>query len=165
MRVIRLCKTALVGSVALLFTLFAFGNVTDYDSNWIFVRHVMSMDTVIPDSTLHWRAISDPTLQTAAYWIIIVWQAAIAAVLWVGVAQLFAASSSRGFAQAKSVAVVGLTAGILLLLVPFIAIGGEWFAMWQSSTWNSQNEAFQLTITIGIVLIVLLLPEKDEDAP
>ena len=33
MRVIHLCKTILVASLALLFTLFAFGNITDYGSN------------------------------------------------------------------------------------------------------------------------------------
>ena len=47
---IRLVKAVLVAAVALFFTLVAFGNVTDYGSNWLFVQHVLSMDTTFPDS-------------------------------------------------------------------------------------------------------------------
>jgi hypothetical protein len=64
MRIIRLCRTALVATVALFFTLVAFGNITAYGSNWLFVRHVMSMDTTFPESSLHWRAIASPFLQS-----------------------------------------------------------------------------------------------------
>jgi predicted small integral membrane protein len=36
--VIRYCKIAFVASVALFFTIVAFGNITDYGTNWQFVR-------------------------------------------------------------------------------------------------------------------------------
>ncbi len=161
MRVIRLCKTILVASVALLFTLFAFGNLTDYGSNWAFVQHVMSMDTIFPDSTLHWRAMTDPTLQTAVYWSIIAWQVLTAIVLWIGAARMLAASSSERFGATKPTAAVGLTMAILLYAIGFVAIGSEWFAMWQSEQWNGQATAFRFITVAGIVLIVLLLPEGE----
>ena len=66
MILVRLCKIALVGSVAFFFSLVAYGNITDYDSNWQFVQHVLSMDTTFPNSSLRARAITDPALQTAA---------------------------------------------------------------------------------------------------
>jgi predicted small integral membrane protein len=37
MRIIRLSKTALVAAIAFFATLTAFGNVTDYGTNWAFV--------------------------------------------------------------------------------------------------------------------------------
>jgi len=161
MRIIRLSKIALVASVALFFTLVAFGNLTDYDSNWQFVRHVLAMDTTFPGSTLHWRAIADPRLQSVAYWAIIGWEAATAIVLWLGVARLLAAASATDFTGAKPSAVLGLAMGFILYAVGFVAIGGEWFAMWQSTTWNGQQPAFNFLTMISAVLIILLIPETE----
>ncbi|PPQ31983.1 hypothetical protein CCS01_16155 [Rhodopila globiformis] len=161
MIVVRLCKIALVAAIALFFTLVAFGNITDYGSNWPFVRHVLSMDTTFPDSKLRWRAITDPALQQAGYLLIITTQVIVAALLWLGCARLLAAVGTAGFARAKPLAVAGLTAGLLLYMVGFITIGGEWFAMWQSATWNGQRKAFAFIAMIGMVLLVLLLPEEN----
>jgi predicted small integral membrane protein len=58
------------------------------------------------------------------------------------------------------VAVVGLVLGFLLYAVGFVAIGGEWFAMWQSEVWNGQQKAFEFLTMISAVLIVLMLPEQ-----
>ena len=67
MVIVRLCKIALVAAIAFFFTLVAFGNLTDYNSNWQFVQHVLSMDTIFPGSTIRYRAITDPALQHAGY--------------------------------------------------------------------------------------------------
>lgn len=160
MVLIRLCKTALVATLALFFTLVAFGNLTDYGSNWAFVRHVLAMDTIFPDSTLRWRAITDPRLQAAAYAMIIAAEAAAALVLWVGAARMLASLRSPAFVDAKPTAVLGLTIGILLYAGGFVTIGGEWFAMWQSSTWNGQSTAFAFVAWISAVLLIVLLPEQ-----
>src|SRR5262249_6256995 len=82
MTLLRLSKTALVASLALFFALVAFGNITDYDSNWQFVRHVLAMDTIFPGSSLTWRAITDERLQRLAYFAIIAAQFVAALVLW-----------------------------------------------------------------------------------
>lgn len=58
---IRLLKALMVLSVGLWGVLVAADNLLDYDSNWQFVRHVLSMDTVFPDNRLRYRAITDPT--------------------------------------------------------------------------------------------------------
>jgi len=162
MRIIRLGKAALVASIALFFTLVAFGNVTDYDSNWQFVRHVLSMDTTFPESTLRWRAVTSPAVQTAGYWLIIAWQAVTAVILWAGAVGLVRLADSPDFAKAKAVAAAGLILGFLLYAVGFIAIGGEWFAMWQSEIWNGQQKAFEFLTMISAVLVILLLPEPAE---
>jgi predicted small integral membrane protein len=71
MRIIRLSKTTMVAAIALFASLVAFGNVTDYGTNWAFVQHVLSMDTVFPTTTIKYRAIDAPALQTAGHVLII----------------------------------------------------------------------------------------------
>ena len=159
--VVRACKVALVAAIALFFTCVAFGNITDYDSNWQFVQHVLSMDTTFPNSKLHWRAVTDSTLQHAAYGLIIGMQAATAALLWLGTLSLFAAIGRAEFARARALAVAGLTLGLLLYMVGFVTIGGEWFEMWQSATWNGQEAAFRFYVTILAVLIYVNQPDGE----
>ncbi len=157
---IRLCKTALVATIALFFILVAIENVTDYGANWVFVKHVLAMDTVFPDNTLKWRAITDERIAAAAYWLIIGWEIATAAILAAASLRLLAASGdAKRFAQAKPLGVLGLTFGLLLYGLGFTTIGGEWFMMWQSTTWNSLDSSARFTLLNGLVLLVLLLPE------
>ena len=161
---IRLSKIAIVAVIALFFTLVTFSNITDYGTNWLLVQHVLSMDTIFPDSTLRWRAITSESLQTIAFWMIIAWEALTAIVLWVGVARLLAALKGLRFAAAKPTAVVGLAMGLLLYAAGFLVVGGEWFAMWQSEAWNVQQTAFGFFTMIGVVLLILLLPEQEAAA-
>ncbi len=124
-----------------------------------FVRHVLSMDTTFADSELRWRAITNPSVQQAAYWLIIATQIGTAALLWLSTLLLLATVGTDGFARAKTLAAAGLTVGLLLYMVGFVTVGGKWFAMWQSATWNGQQKAFEFITMIAGVLIVLLLPE------
>jgi len=160
MIVVRLCKIALIASAALFFSLVAFGNITDYGSNWQFVQHVLSMDTTFPDSSLHWRAIADPKIQAAGYWLIIATETVVALLLWAGCLRLLAAIGGDEFNRAKAIAVAGLSLGFLLYAVGFISIGGEWFAMWQSQVWNGEQKSFDFIGMIGAVLVVVLLPDS-----
>jgi predicted small integral membrane protein len=163
MIIVRLCKIVFVASVALFFTIVAFGNVTDYNSNWQFVQHVLSMDTTFPDSSLHWRAITDPTLQTAGYWLIIATEIVTAILLWAGAFRLLGAVNGPDFNRAKSIAVAGLGLGFLLYMVGFGTIASEWFAMWQSQTWNAQHTAFDFLTMIIAVLIFVVFPDPAAD--
>jgi predicted small integral membrane protein len=161
MVLVRLSKVALVAAIALFFSLVAFGNITDYESNWMFVQHVLSMDTTFANSALHWRAVTNPSLQAAGYVGIIVAETVTAVLLWLGSIQLVLAVGNENFGRKKSIAVLGLTMGILLYVVGFISIGGEWFAMWQSQIWNGEQKAFDFVAMIGIVLVILLVPEQE----
>ena len=55
---------------------------------------------------------------------------------------------------------VGLTLGFLLFEGGFVAVGGEWFGMWQSNAGAVQS-AFRVVMTMLCVLIFVSL--KDED--
>ena len=164
MLTLRLCKIMLLAGVALFFSLVAFGNITDYDSNWQFVQHVLSMDTTFANSTIRWRAVANPTLQTLGYGLIILVQTVIAILLWIAVVRLLINVRSDKFGPAKAIAVLGLTLGLLLYLVGFIAIGGEWFAMWQSQIWNGEQKAFDFISMIGIVMLIMFVPDESRRA-
>lgn len=162
MNALRLSRIALTAAVALFFTLVAFGNVTDFDSNWQFVRHVMAMDTTFQSPNLMWRAVTSETAQLAAYLVIIGWQIVTALLLWWGVARLIAARNGERivFSEAKGIAILGLGAGFLLYAVGFLAIAGEWFSMWQSPKWNGQATAGIFVTFIGIALLHLCGAEE-----
>ncbi len=158
---ISLCKTALVAMVAAFFALVAFNNVVDYGTNRAFIQHVLAMDSIFPDSTLKTRAITDPKLAMLAYWAIIGWEIATAVILIAASARFIAyCRAPLRFAQAKPLAVLGLTMGLLLYGFGITTIGGEWFAMWQSKVWNGLDSAARFILLNGIVLLVLLTPEQ-----
>lgn len=164
--VFRLSKVALVASVALTVSLVVFGNIADYGTNWAFVTHVLSMDTIFTGSSIRYRAIASPTLQMLVYWFIIAAEFGTAILCWAGAfALLRAVKTSRAeFGAAKKWGVAGLSLGFLTWQVGFMAIGGEWFGMWQSATWNGEQSAFRFSMTIVAVLIYLCQsePAKNE---
>ena len=69
---------------------------------------------------------------------------------------------AREFRQAKMVAITGLTLSPLMWLVAFLSVGGEWFLMWQSKTWNGQEAAFRMFAVVGIVLLLVLQPDPEQ---
>lgn len=161
MRTLRLVKAAMVATVGFWSVLIAWGNVADYASNWAFVQHVLAMDTVFPDNALKSRAITDPTLQKLAYWAIIATQWTMATLCLYGAVRLYRARHDRAaFVAAKVPAALGLLIVWLLYYVGFVAIGGEWFSMWQSSVWNGQSKAVMFVTCSTLALVVLLLPEE-----
>jgi predicted small integral membrane protein len=159
MTVRRIFKTLLVGAVALDLTLAAVGNLTDYETNYAFVRNVLAMDTIFKDSTLRWRALTDPFWARAFYACIIAWEVVAAVLSWAGFF-LMARGGTR-WEKGKTWAEAGLGAALLLWLLAFLVVGGEWFAMWQSGTWNGTDAAFRMFAVYGIVLLYLTRPDSD----
>jgi predicted small integral membrane protein len=160
----RLCKIALTAGVALYVSLIAADNVLDYDINFAFVQHVMSMDTIFPRGIVMWRAVTNRTLHHVFYGIIIAWEAVTAVLCWAGAYRMSRAlrADAVRFEQSKRIALAGLTVGSLLWLVAFLTVGGEWFAMWRSPHWNGQNAAFRMFTVTGVVL--LFVHQRDPDA-
>ncbi|RSS41916.1 DUF2165 domain-containing protein [Streptomyces sp. WAC08241] len=150
--------TALTATVALCMTLVAFGNITDFGTNQQFVRHVLSMDTTFEDPDLMWRAVESPALQNAAYVAIIAWEA-LAALVLLAATWLWITGLRRGaYERARAASTVGLVMVLLLFGMGFLAIGGEWFAMWQSSDWNGLDAATRNVALAAFTLLVVHLP-------
>jgi predicted small integral membrane protein len=161
---LRIAKILLVFAVAFFYSIVVLNNMTDYNSNYQFVRHVLMMDSTIAGNRGMWRALNSPAWHTAFYVSIIAWQTVTMLLSWWGGACLVRAlrKTAAEFNHAKRVAIVALTAGLLMWLVGFLSIGGEWFMMWQSKTWNGQEAAFRMFSIIGIVLLLVAQPDGDE---
>ncbi|MGD0914678.1 MAG: DUF2165 domain-containing protein [Terracidiphilus sp.] len=161
--VTRLSKIALLAGVALFYTLVVFNNLTDFDSNYQFVRHVLSMDTTFPGNKGMYRAIPSPSIHVAFYCFIICWEAVTALSLWWGIARLVRAfrSPAAAFNAAKRVPLIALSLSLLMWLVAFLAVGGEWFLMWQSATWNGQEVAARDFTVVGLIYLILLHSDTD----
>lgn len=157
----RLSKTLLLGGVALFFSIVAMDNLLDYDSNYQFVRHVLMMDTVFPGNKLLGRAVNSPLVHQLFYAGIILTETTIAGLSVYATLRMFLAlrADRRIFLRAKSWGVAALSLSVLLWLVAFMTIGGEFFLMWQSSTWNGLGAASRMFDVCGIILIYLALPE------
>ena len=154
----------LVACNALYVFLVALGNITDYDTNYAFVQHVLSMDTTNfgaaegtgLDPDVMWRAIKDPVLWNVGYIGIIVWESAAAVVLILGLVHWVRAFATRGsFDTAKSVSSIGLLMIVALFFAGFIDVGGEWFSMWRSTAWNGEDTAFRNAVLATLTLVLI----------
>ena len=160
---LRIAKMSLVFAVALYYSFVVFNNVTDYDSNYQFIRHVLMMDSTFAANHGMWRALNQPALHIAFYVSIITWETVTMILCWWGGFRL--AQRLRGtaaaFHSAKRVAIAALSLSLGMWLVAFLSVGGEWFLMWQSKAWNGQEAAFRIFTVIGIVLLLLVQPDAE----
>lgn len=160
---LRAAKTLLVFAVAGFYSFVVLDNTTDYPSNYQFVRHVLTMDSTLPGSRAMWRALNSQAWHTLFYASIIAWEAVTMILCWWGGLRLMRAlrGTAETFNQSKRVAVAALTCALLMWLVAFLTVGGEWFLMWQSKTWNGQDTAFRMFTVIGIILLLVAQPDTE----
>lgn len=153
--IVRWSKVAMVLALAAFAMVVAVDNLIDYGSNFTFVQHVLSMDTTFPGNALMGRAVTAPWAWHVAYAGIIAGEGATAALLLLGTVELIRArrAPAAGFQHAKRFVVAGCTVGILVWFLGFMVVGGEWFAMWQSKTWNGQEGAFRFYMALLGVLV------------
>lgn len=163
MLAIRLAKISCAAAIAFYVALVALGNVSDYWTNFAFVTEVLDMDALPAGSPIRWRAITAPALHHAGYILIIATEIATAALCALGAIAMArqVRAKAQPFQAAKSMAVAGLTLGFLLFEGGFVAVGGEWFGMWQARDVDAVPSAFRILMTMLGVLIFVSL--KDED--
>jgi predicted small integral membrane protein len=158
---LRHCKIAVTAISSVFLLVVVFTNLTDPNTNYQFVRHVLSMDSTFPGNAAMYRAIRAPIMHKAFYASIIGWEALCSALIGAGVLRLWKARSAPAaeWKAAKLLASIGLTASLVLWYFAFLTVGGEWFLMWQSKTWNGQDSAFRLLAIMGISLLFLNQPD------
>ena len=167
MLITRYAKIVMVLSLAIFCLLVAFTNLTDYSTNFLFVKHVLSMDTTFPGNALMYRSITSPELWSAAFGLIIASQIVAGVLFLAGAICLWQERHASGLAfnGAKGLTIAGALAAFLIWFFGFMVIGGEWFAMWQSQTWNGQDAAFRFYVTALVVLIFVNQADGDLPAP
>lgn len=159
----RAAKLLLLAGVAFFYSLVVFNNLTDFNLNYQLVRHVLMMDTTFPGNHGMWRALTSPAADHSFYIAIIVWEIVTAILLWSGCVALLRAIRlpAVNFEASKRIPIIALTLSLLMWLVAFISVGGEWFLMWQSHAWNGEETAFRNFTIAGIILLVFMFPERD----
>jgi predicted small integral membrane protein len=159
----RYAKIAMSLALAAFCLLVAFDNLTDYATNYLFVQHVMSMDTTFPGNTLMYRSITSPLLWHLAYALIIAAEGLTGILYLAGAIRLFQARRESGaiFNEAKGLVIAASLLAFLVWFFGFMVVAGEWFAMWESSTWNGQEPAFRFYMTALAVLIFICQPDDD----
>jgi predicted small integral membrane protein len=162
----RLAKILLLASVALFYSLVVLNNTTDFNSNYQFVRHVLMMDSTFPGNNGMWRAMSAPFWHLTFYFSIIGWETVTMVVCWWGAIALLRSvrKPAAVFNMNKRVAIIALTLGMLMWMVAFLTVGAEWFLMWQSHTWNGQEAAFRMFVVLGVIMLIILQPEREEQS-
>jgi predicted small integral membrane protein len=159
----RIAKVVMVASLAVFALLVTFDNLTDYETNYAFVRHVLSMDTTFPGNALLYRSITSPALWQAGYALIILGEGLTGMTLVVATVSLAWRLRSDGvrFNDAKRFVIIGAALGFVVWFFGFMVVGGEWFSMWQSPMWNGQEAAFRFYMTILAVLIFVNQADGD----
>ena len=63
----RTAKLLLLAGVAFFYSLVVFNNLTDFNSNYRLVRHVLMMDTTFPRNLGMWRALTSSAADYSFY--------------------------------------------------------------------------------------------------
>jgi predicted small integral membrane protein len=164
MNILRVCKSIVCLLLSIFALLVCLNNVMDYGSNYAFVQHTLSMDTVFPDNTLKYRAIVDPFVWSLAYGLIIFVEFLTGVLLLIGAIGLLKnIHSPLAFTRSKNWVYLGCLAGFVLWFFGFIVVGGEWFCMWQSEKWNGVESAFRFAVFIMFILLFTAMPESEND--
>jgi predicted small integral membrane protein len=163
MLIVRLAKIVMVAALGAFAFMVTYDNIVDYGSNFEFVRHVLSMDTTFSGNALMDRAVTNERIWKAAYAAIIAAEGLTCLLLCVGAVALLARlrAPAEAFNRAKLFAVAGLTVGFAVWFFGFMVVAGEYWAMWQSRTWNGEEAAFRFTMVILGVLIFVSLPDSE----
>ncbi len=133
------------------------GNLLDYNANFQFVKHVLSMDTVFEGNTQKWRAIENSALHHVFYLTIIFCEGLFAMLCLWGALDLGKriSENKRNFAAGKTKVFCAIGVGMLIWWVGFVVVGSEWFGMWQSSEWNGKETGFQISLMLISSAIII----------
>ena len=107
MLITRIAKIVMCLVLAVFCLLIAYDNIVDYNANYEFVQHVLSMDTTFPGNELRYRAITNPTLWRIVYALIIIAEGLTGVLFLAGVIQMTRALHASGaeFNRAKAYAI------------------------------------------------------------
>ena len=59
------------------------------------------------------------------------------------------------FDKARTWGYAAYALGLVIWFIGFIVIGSEWFAMWQSDSWNGKDTAMPLAILFSVLAVLL----------
>ncbi|MFA8298974.1 MAG: DUF2165 family protein [Hyphomicrobiales bacterium] len=145
-------------ALALYFSLIVFNNLADYNSNFLSVKGILDMSEVIKDS-IAWRSIESPYIHHTFYILIIIFEFIIAVLYWIGFIDMIRTFRRSWIERPSAFKWVSASSFIVLLifLLGFVVIGGEFFLSYRSATINSVIPGMRIS-TIIIFYIILQIP-------
>lgn len=88
---------------------------------------------------------------------IIIWESIAALVLIAAFVQ-WIRERGQGYASARALTSIGLLMIVILFVGGFIVVGGEWFQMWRSDSWERLDSALRHPLLALIPLVLVHLP-------
>lgn len=165
-RTARLIVGVVVLIAASYYLVVAFDNITNPDSNWAFVRGVLSFDGVPADSGFGWRKLDSHALQVIAYVLIIAGETISGLLLaWGGVRALRTTASPARWAASQRLSLLGCAVGLLVFWFGFIVVGGNWWVMYLNAKWNGLEPAFQNATLTALTAVGILVVAAADRGP
>ena len=119
MLIARYAKIVMSLALAAFCLLVTFDNITDYGTNYLFVQHVLSMDTTFPGNALMYRSITNPVLWQIAYALIIAAEGVTGILFLAGAIRLIQVRNAPGavFNEAKALVIAACHARVPRLVL------------------------------------------------
>lgn len=158
-KIIRYSKAILMAYISFFGMLVMIQNFTDYNSNYTYVAHILSMDTTIGNENIRYRAIESAMIHHRIYWFIITMEVTYTVLCLIGAYQLFRNINAPAevFHEAKKFSIMGILAAIFIYYVCLQTMGVEWFDMDTSQSWNAKDWARHIVDFIFPVMIYITL--------
>ncbi|RYV01735.1 hypothetical protein SOPP22_15355 [Shewanella sp. OPT22] len=156
---VRTTKTFIALSVGLFCFIVGLDNILDFNTNYQFVIHVLSMDTFQPwydGSAIEWRAITSKPLHLFFYWVIILFELTAGIICLAASAMMLKHIKSEKFKNGKALFLIGGTVGIAVWYLGMAVIASEWFAMWANKM-TGQQSAYNISMIILISMCYISL--------
>ncbi|KAE9648487.1 DUF2165 domain-containing protein [Pseudomonas sp. PB106] len=158
-KLIRYSKVLLMAYISFFGLLVMIHNFFDYDSNYVYVAHILSMDTTTANDNIMYRAIDSPYLHHRIYWFIITMEVTYTVLCLMGTYHLYRKinDSAEAFHEAKKFSILGILVAIFIYYVCLQTVGVEWFDMDTSQAWNAKDWARHIVDFIFPVMIYITL--------
>ncbi|MFJ2713542.1 DUF2165 family protein [Pseudomonas sp. NPDC087346] len=158
-KLIRYSKAMLMAYFSFFGLLIMIQNFTDYNSNYTYVAHILSMDTTVGAENIMYRAIDSPFLHHRIYWFVITMEVIYTVLCLIGTYQLIRHINAPAavFHEAKKYSIMGILAAIFIYYVCLQTVGVEWFDMDTSQRWNAKDWARHITDFILPLMIYITM--------
>ncbi|MBV4487387.1 DUF2165 domain-containing protein [Pseudomonas sp. SWRI153] len=158
-KLIRYSKVILMAYISFFGLLVMFQNFTDYQANYNYVAHVLSMDTTNASKNVMYRSIESPMIHHRIYWFILTMEVTYTVLCLIGAYQLYrhVDASAEAFHEAKKYSIMGILVAIFIYYVCLQTVGVEWFNMDTSQSWNAKDWSRHIVDFVFPVMIYITL--------
>ncbi|MBM7070710.1 DUF2165 domain-containing protein [Shewanella sp. 202IG2-18] len=159
---VRLSKTFIALSIGLFCFIVGLDNILDFNTNYQFVIHVLSMDTFQPwfdGKAIEWRAITGESAHIFFYWVIIMFELTAGIICLIASVIMLKHIKNEKFKNGKALFIIGATVGIAVWYLGMAVIASEWFAMWANKM-TSQQSAYNISLIILISMCYMSTNER-----